>query len=82
MRNPLPFLYCRVTISDCDRFRDLARLTVSNNINQQIFKIMKYISTFTVDGAICTREDNKLSDLFASIQMFIDLGFVVAHLQF
>ena len=43
---------------------------------------MKYISTFTVDGAICTREDNKLSDLFASIQMFIDLGFVVAHLQF
>ena len=43
---------------------------------------MKYISTFTVDGAVCTREDSKLSDLFASIQMFIDLGFVVAHLHF
>lgn len=43
---------------------------------------MKYISTFTVDGATCTREDSKLSDLFASIQMFIDLGFTVAHLTF
>lgn len=43
---------------------------------------MKYISSFTVDGATVTSEDSKLSDLFASIQMFIELGFTVAHLHF
>ena len=40
---------------------------------------MKYISTFTVDGAVCTREDSKLSDLFEALDMFVALGFVVAH---
>lgn len=42
---------------------------------------MIYISTFTVDGAPVKREDKKLSDLFYSIQMFLDLGFIVAHVR-
>lgn len=43
---------------------------------------MSYKSEFFVNGARCTREDNKLSDLFASVQMFIDLGYTVEHLTF
>lgn len=43
---------------------------------------MSYKSEFFVNGAKCTREDSKLSDLFASVQMFIDLGYTVEHLTF
>jgi len=43
---------------------------------------MSYKSEFFVNGARCTREDNKLSDLFASVQMFIELGYTVEHLTF
>ena len=41
---------------------------------------MSYKSEFFVNGARCTREDSRLSDLFASVQMFIDLGYQVEHL--
>lgn len=40
---------------------------------------MIYKTSFYTDGALCTREDSKLSDLFEALDMFVALGFVVTH---
>ena len=42
---------------------------------------MIYKSSFSVDGANCTREDSRLSDLFSALDMFVNLGFSVAHVH-
>ena len=43
---------------------------------------MSYKSEFFVNGAKCTREDKKLSELFAAVKMFIELGYTVEDLTF